>query len=193
METYSHAFYTWALAKHGVKAGRAAGIAGAVGASFPDLPAFVAMAYYVGPKFVSGGWDSMHSEEMLDAIYFTGPFGTIGSALHSAVPVVALLGLYGLLKLGRRDGRRVLLWFLLGWFGHTVVDFLTHVDDVRPLFWPITGWTWASPISYYNSEYYGREFFAVNHALMLLTIVVLLVRRLRKSPRTPAWMRRSYY
>ncbi len=28
METYSHAFFTWALAKHGVKAGRAAGIAG---------------------------------------------------------------------------------------------------------------------------------------------------------------------
>jgi len=185
VETYSHAFYTWALAKHGVKAGRAAGVAGAVGASFPDLPAFAATAYYVGPKFVSGGWASMHSEAILDSIYFSGPFGATGSALHSAVPVVVLLGVYGLLKFGRRDGRRILLWFLLGWFGHTVADFLTHVDDVRPLFWPITDWTWASSVSYYNSEYYGREFFAINHVLMLLTIVVLLVRRMRKKPSNP--------
>ncbi len=71
METYGHAFYTWAIAKHGVKAGRAAGIAGAVGGSLPDLPAIAATAYYIGPSFLSGGWSSMNSEEVLDAIYFT--------------------------------------------------------------------------------------------------------------------------
>ncbi|MGI8866826.1 MAG: hypothetical protein ACR2G1_08855, partial [Rubrobacteraceae bacterium] len=116
METYSHAFYTWALAKHGVKAGRAAGISGAIGGSFPDIPAFAATAYYVGPTFASEGWSAM-DEEMLQNIYFTGPFGATGSTLHSAVPVVALLGLYFLLRLGQRDRRSILLWFLLGWFG----------------------------------------------------------------------------
>ncbi len=179
METYSHAFFTWALAKHGVRAGRAAGIAGAVGASLPDLPSFTATAYYVGPAYLRDGWSSMDTEELLDAIYFTGPFGTTGSILHSAVPPVALLLAYRLLKLGRRDRRRVLLWFLLGWFGHTVADFLTHVDDVRPLFWPITDWTWSSPVSYYNSAYYGRQFFAISHTLILVIMGALLVRRIR--------------
>ena len=91
METYSHSFFTWALAKHGVKAGRAAGIAGAVGAAFPDLPSFAGTAYYIGPAYLRDGWSSMDTEEVLRAIYFTGPFGGTGSALHSVVPVVALL------------------------------------------------------------------------------------------------------
>ena len=180
METYSHAFFTWALAKHGLKAGRAAGIAGAVGASFPDLPSFAGTAYYVGTAFLVEGWASMDSEQVLDAIYFSGPFGGTGSVLHSAVPVAALLVVYRLLGLGRRDRRKILLWFLLGWLGHTLADFFTHVDDVRPLFWPLSGWTWASPVSYYDSAHYGREFFLANHGLMLLTVIALLVARLRK-------------
>lgn len=183
METYSHAFYTWALAKHGVKAGRAAGISGAIGGSFPDIPAFVATAYYVGPTFASEGWSAM-DEEMLQNIYFTGPFGGTGSALHSAVPVVALLGLYFLLKLGRRDRRSILLWFLLGWFGHTVADFLTHVDDTRPLLWPVSNWEWSSPVSYYNSAYYGTEFQLVNNSLMLFLVVLLLILRLRRRSKS---------
>jgi len=178
VETYSHAFFTWALGKHGLKAGRAAGIAGAVGAAFPDLPSFAGTAYYVGADYLRDGWGAMHSEGVLDAIYFSGPFGGTGSALHSVVPVAALLVLYRVLGLGRRDPRRILLWFLLGWFGHTIADFLTHVDDTRPLFWPLSGWEWSSPVSYYNSSYYGREFFFVSHGLMLLTIAWLLVKRL---------------
>ncbi len=168
------------MAKHGLKAGRAAGIAGTVGASLPDLPSFAGTAYYIGPAYLRDGWSSMDSEELLDAIYFSGPFGGTGSALHSAVPVAALLGLYWLLGVARRDHRKILLWFLLGWLGHTLADFLTHVDDVRPLFWPLSDWTWASPVSYYNSAYHGREFFLVNHGLMLLTMTGLLVARLRR-------------
>ena len=188
VETYSHAFFTWALAKHGVLAGRAAGIAGAAGAAFPDLPSFAGTAYYVGTAYLREGWDSMHSEELLDAIYFNGPFGGTGSALHSAVPVAALLVLYRVLGLGRRDRRRILLWFLVGWLGHTVVDFLTHVDDTRPLFWPLSNWEWSSPVSYYNPLYYGRQFFAASHGLMLLVAAWLLLKRITgrgKAPQSP--------
>lgn len=177
METYSHAFFTWALAKHGVEAGRAAGVAAATGAVFPDLPSYVGTAYHVGMSFVWEGWEAMHSEALLDAIYFTGPFGATGSALHSVIPVVLLLIVYRVLGLGRRDTRRILLWFLLGWFGHTVADFLTHVDDTRPFFWPIADWEWSSPVSYYNPLYYGEEFFAISHGLMLLIILWLCAKR----------------
>ncbi|HKH10006.1 MAG TPA: hypothetical protein VKA73_02560 [Rubrobacter sp.] len=180
METYSHAFFTWALAKHGVKAGRAAGIAGAVGAALPDVPSFAGTAYYIGPVYLRDGWTSMETEEVLQAIYFS-PFGGAGSALHSAAPAVALLVLYRFLHLKRRDRRKILMWFLLGWLGHTVADFLTHVDDARPHFWSLSGWTWSSPVSYYNSAYHGREFFLANHGLMLPTMLALLVARLRRG------------
>ena len=122
----------------------------------------------------------MHSEGMLDKIYFSGPFGGTGSALHSAVPVAGLLILYWAARLKRFDRRRILLWFLIGWLGHTFADFLTHVNDTRPLFWPLTDWQWSSPISYYNSNYYGRQFFFVSHALMLSTMAGLLILRLRR-------------
>ena len=177
VETYAHSFFTWALAKHGVRAGREAGIAAAVGAAFPDAPGFAGTFYFLSKtgKF----W----AEENLEAIYFSGVFGTTGTVLHSIVPAGFLLALYCALGLARFDQRRILLWFLLGWAGHTVVDFLTHVDDLRPLFWPFSDWRWASPVSYYNPRYYGREFMLVSHTSMLTIVVALLVRRLRERGR----------
>ena len=180
IETYSHAFFTWALAKHGVRAGRAAGIAGAAGAVLPDVPSIAGTAYYIGMPFLLEGWSSMGSEKVLDSIYVSGPFGATGIALHSAVPPLALILLYVLLKLGRRDRRRILLWFLIGWLGHTGADFLTHVDNTRPLFWPLSDWEWSSPVSYYNPLHFGREFFAVSHSLILLIMAALLIRRVRQ-------------
>ena len=82
------------------------------------------------------------------------------------------------LRLRRFDRRRVLL-FLIGWAGHRDVDFLTHVDDTRPLFWPLLSWKWSSPVSYYNPLYYGLEFKVAEHAGMLAVVAVLFVRRLR--------------
>ncbi len=170
METYGHAFFTGVLARYGFKASPAATTASVIGAVLPDLPAFVAAAYYWNSR------TSMPRKELLEAIYFSGPFGRTGILLHSAVLVSLLLGLYWLSGLWKRDRRKILLGFLAGWAGHTIVDFLTHGDDARPLFWPISDWKWASPISYYNPLHYGREFFFVEHGAMLLIILWLLAR-----------------
>ena len=62
---------------------------------------------------------------------------------------------------------------------------------MRPLFWPFSGWTWNSPVSYYDPLHYGREFFLISHALMLLIVAALLLRRLRqcgKQSQKPAGM-----
>lgn len=176
MNTYSHAFFTWVLARYGFRASRKAALCGAAGAALPDVPAFAGTAYYVGLPFLRDGWASMSSPEVLEAIYFTGPFGTAGTLLHSAVPVGMLLALYGLLQLRRRDRQKMLLWFLIGWAGHAVTDFLTHVEDSRPLFWPLSGWEWSSPVSYWNPAYYGREFFLIEHGLMLLILAWIAFR-----------------
>lgn len=183
MDTYAHAFFTWAVAKHGVRAGRAAAISGAVGSLLPDIPAFLGTAYFTGTGYFREGWDAMSFEAVLDAIYFTGPFGGTGSVLHSLVFPAALLGLYPLLRLGGLDVRRLLLWFLSGWACHTVVDFLTHVNDTRPLFRPISGWEWSSPVSYYDSDYYGRQFFLLEHGTIAATMLFLAFKRLRRRLR----------
>jgi membrane-bound metal-dependent hydrolase YbcI (DUF457 family) len=105
----------------------------------------------------------------------------MGSALHSLVPPAALLSVYAAARFGwvGLDPRRILLWFLVGWAGHTVADFLTHVYDTRPLFWPLSGWEWSSPVSYYDPRYHGREFIALEHGGMLVISLWLLYRRLR--------------
>lgn len=174
VHTDAHAFYTWFVAKHVAKSGRAAGIAGAVGAALPDAPSFAGTFYflYANSRF----W----AEEDLEAIYFTGPFGFAGNFMHSAVPVGALLALYAVLRSSRFrnfDRRRILLWFLIGWAGHAVADFLTHVDDTRPLFWPLSDWRWSSFVSYYNPRYHGIEFALAEHGGMLAIAITLLLRR----------------
>ena len=60
---------------------------------------------------------------------------------------------------------------------------MTHVDDTRPLFWPLLDRRWSSPVSYYNPLYYGREFMLVEHVIMLAIIAGLLVGRLRGRER----------
>lgn len=173
MNTYSHAFFTWLLAKHGVKAGRAGAIAGAGGAVLPDVPAVAGAVYYWNQR------DAAPREELLDAVYFTGVFGGTGSTLHSLVPPAVMMLVYWLFRLGGVDRRRILLWFLLGWAGHAVADFFTHVDDTRPLFWPVSGWEWSSPVSYYDSDYYGGTFSLLEHGTILASVLALSVRRLR--------------
>jgi len=39
---------------------------------------------------------------------------------------------------------------------HLVTDFLLHHDDARPHFWPLSDWVFQSPVSYWDSRYYGR-------------------------------------
>ena len=39
---------------------------------------------------------------------------------------------------------------------HLVADLLLHHDDARPHFWPLNDWVFQSPVSYWDSRYYGR-------------------------------------
>ncbi len=39
---------------------------------------------------------------------------------------------------------------------HLLLDFPLHNDDARAHFWPITNWKFVSPVSYWDSRYYGH-------------------------------------
>ena len=63
---------------------------------------------------------------------------------------------------------------------HALADFLTHHDDARRQFWPITDWVFRSPVSYWDARYYGEVFAMFELALVVLLSTVLLW-RLRRT------------
>ncbi len=68
-------------------------------------------------------------------------------------------------------------------FLHLLLDFPLHNDDARAHFWPITDWKFFSPVSYWDSNYYGHFVGPLEVAASLLVCVVLLRRF------TGRWMR----
>lgn len=49
----------------------------------------------------------------------------------------------------------VILVFSLAAALHVATDFPVHVNDGRPAFWPFSNWIFSSPVSYWDSRYYG--------------------------------------
>jgi hypothetical protein len=73
--------------------------------------------------------------------------------------------------------------FLWGWLGHVLTDLLTHVDDAIPLFWPISSYIITGPVSYWNPQYYGKEFGLINNIFIFIAIMYLIFDKLRTRKR----------
>ena len=56
---------------------------------------------------------------------------------------------------------------------HSFIDFLCHRDDAHMHFWPLTEWRFRSPVSYWDSNFYGHQFGLFEAALGLAFAVVL--------------------
>ncbi len=171
MHTYSHAIFTWAVARYVNREASHAAAWGAAGSALPDLPTLAKGAYLL--------WfyrDSMAKEEFLEALeYYNEPSGKLDLALHSLAPVGSMLALYKAVGLKKQDSQRALLSFLLGWAGHSLSDFPTHAEDARPLFWPLSRWRWKSPISYWDREFYALPCFLIEHCMILALVLRLLL------------------
>ena len=59
---------------------------------------------------------------------------------------------------------------------HAVVDFLVHHDDARRQLWPLSTWVFRSPVSYWDSRYYGSIVGPLEIAVCAV-LAVLLWRR----------------
>ena len=171
MRTYSHALLTWAATRRLGSTGPEAAVWGAVGATLPDLPALVGIIWLGAKKRSPFG-----RREFCEEACEKGPFGGPDAALHSALPVAALLALYVAPGMRGRDGRGALLAFLLGWAGHVLADALTHAGDARPVLWPLSRRRFGGPISYWDRAHHARPFALLEHAALLVLIVRLLSR-----------------
>lgn len=178
MHTYSHAVFTWAVARYVERKEPHAAAWGAVGSTVPDLPTLVKAGYLL--------WrhrDTITKEEFYEALeYYKEPSGKLDLTVHSLVPVGSLLALYKLLGLERKDPRKAMLYFLLGWAGHNLLDLPTHSSDARPPFWPLLKWRWKSPISYWDRECYALPCTLVEHAIILALALAFLHQSYREAP-----------
>jgi len=91
-------------------------------------------------------------------------------AFH-ALPLI-LLGLI----LARRFGSAWLMPFLLSIILHVFGDLPPHHDDAHAHFFPLSDWHFESPVSYWDTSYYGNIFTPVEAVITIVGSVVLFRR-----------------
>ncbi len=175
VRTYSHAVLTWAAARLSAPSEARVAVGGASGAVFPDFPA-LAGAVWLGSRWRRLNRSAL-CEEVCAKPFFAGP----DLALHSVLPVGALLLILWTLGSKELSLRKPLLTFLIGWAGHVLTDALTHAEDARPILWPISVWRFRSPISYWDRSRYARTFTMLEHGILLLLVTWTISRRFRTS------------
>ena len=178
MHTYSHAIFTWALARYFDPEESHAAMWGAAGSTIPDVPTLVKAAHLVWRRQGEISKEEF-KEEFYEALeYYEEPSGKLDLTVHSLVPVAAMLVLYRTLELKDRS----LLYLLLGWAGHNLMDFPTHAEDARPPFWPLFKWRWKSPISYWDRKFYALPCLLVEHGTILALALAFLHQSYREIP-----------
>lgn len=68
---------------------------------------------------------------------------------------------------------------LYGWLGHILIDLLTHVRDAVPILYPLNDYIIRGPISYWDPDFYGREFSIIHSIFFLGAIIYLIIERVR--------------
>ena len=163
---------TWAVAERASGQGLTA--PAVLGAVMPDIPVALGAGWLILRRGTGFGRGVSESEVCARTV-FRGP----DAALHSVLTVGVALALRAAAgKVGDRNGN--LLAFLLGWAGHVLADALTHAKDARPVFWPLSGWRFRSPVSYWDHRCHARAFSMLEHASLLLAVVEISRRRAGK-------------
>ena len=137
----------------------------------------------------TGSRESSLMWQLFDDWFFNNPWViTAQNLFHSPLLVaVFILTAYLLWRRGRATGW--FFWLFCAAMLHTLIDIPLHANDGPLLLFPLN-WSlrFESPISYWDPQFYGREFFIFEHLLDLVLVTLLLVRavpklwrRLRKS------------
>lgn len=138
-------------------------VAALVGGLAPDLPMLVMVLW-------STRILNMPTHEVFGQLYFSEGWQAVFAIDHGFLIWASLFGLAML------HGSFLLRAFAGSGFLHIATDFLTHHDDARRQFWPITDWVFLSPISYWDERYYGGVFAPLEFGLVLVLTAVLLWR-----------------
>ncbi len=148
--------------------GRRRNWAAALGGLAPDLGLFLLVGW---ARFVQGrDLHRIFGEDYLSPLW-TGVF-----RVDNSIPLWALLTA---VALWRR-------WMALAVFGgvgllHLAFDLPLHGSDARPHFWPLSGWVFHSPVSYWDPAAHGRTVAMLEIGVCVL-LAILLLRRFQGWP-----------
>jgi membrane-bound metal-dependent hydrolase YbcI (DUF457 family) len=149
---------------------------GALGGFLPDIPM---IAIVIGLK-IAGTPDQVIFDEM----YWQNWWQITNGIAHNFWLWGGLLALSVFMRerlsasLAAIEGWSLSAVFAVSALLHVFVDFLCHREDAHMSLWPVTRWKFMSPVSYYDSEHYGR-WFSLFEAGLGLVLAVLLFRRFR--------------
>jgi hypothetical protein len=113
----------------------------------------------------------------------------------SPIKMMALLPLYPWVVKVDLIGHSVVFWavslllvlfpafskmqaFVIGWGSHLFVDALTHAAHANFYLYPLSMAAVHSPVSYWDTQYFAREFRLVNGILMGVAILYLASRKI---------------
>lgn len=177
MQTYSHFLLTLTLSKPlgkwldgttTVPAFRKFGFV--FGSILPDTPLILTTIVCMLVDSVS---DADATTHLFKEWYFENPWVKAEhNIFHS--PITLGLMLFASFCAWKRGVERVswAYWCLLGCCLHTTCDIPVHHDDGPLILFPINwNYRFESPISYYDPDFYGREFATVEHVADLIMIV----------------------
>jgi len=160
MDTFSHAFWTYFLArkKYWVKQAVITSI-------IPDIPfiATLIITTLLGLSFT----------QFLS--FYKGSIAFQASNLLHSFIVFAIISIVIIIKFNNFKG----IIFGLGF--HNVLDLFTHADYAHQIFWPLSKFTFISPISYSEPQYHAIEFNIINFSLIIIAIVYLWREKNSKS------------
>ncbi|MEO0633426.1 MAG: cobalamin biosynthesis protein CobQ [Pseudomonadota bacterium] len=143
-------------------------LAAFVGAALPDLSLYVLAGTSL---FVLG----ISPQRVFNELYFSDLWQTIFAIDNSFFVWLVLLA--------------IAAWRASPWaialtgaaLLHLVLDFPLHHDDGRPHFWPLSGWVFQSPVSYWDINQGAAWIAPLEAALAVAAAVALWVRRV------PVW------
>lgn len=144
-------------------------IAALAGGLVPDLPMFAMILWATRIAKVP-------ENEVFGRLFFSDAWQAVFAVDHGFLVWGALLaGAVWLRSLALRT-------FAGSGLLHAAADFLTHRDDARRQFWPVSDWVFRSPVSYWDARYYGNVFglFEVGLVVALTALLCWRVRRWRE-------------
>ncbi len=139
-------------------------------------------------------WLTTHGvsqETIWNEIYFQSSI-QFWSGLSNSVPIYVALALLGYMQRKTKWGL-LLLVFALAALTHMATDFPLHAEDAHQHFWPLTTWKFHSPLSYWDTNHYGRIIGGLETLLALGCISALLKRFSGKRTRICLWIMLGLY
>lgn len=129
-------------------------VAALAGGLAPDLPMFAMVLWATRVVGVP-------EHEVFGTLFFSETWQSVFAVDHSFLVWGGLLGLAFWCR------QIILRAFAGAGLLHALADFLTHHDDARRQFWPVSDWVFRSPVSYWDARFYGSAFGMFEVALVV--------------------------